>query len=99
MAVYWITFRLEDNPTYSKRYKAFTDEVNRLSSKWWVEPSSFFVFESSYTIDQIATALKTTISTSVDLVVIGMPDIKAARILGDFKDQDIFELIPFIKKV
>lgn len=99
MATYWLSFRLQDDPTYSERYKNLTEAVRKLSTKWWVEASSFIVFASPSSIDEIAASVADTIYLDTDLVIIGMPDFKSARLVGHHEDDDIFELVPFIKKV
>jgi len=99
MATYWLSFRLTDDRTYSERYKNLTDTVQNLSTKWWVEASSFIVFASASSIDQIASAISDVIYIDTDVVILGMPEFKSARLIGHHEDEDIFELIPFIKKV
>ncbi|MCR4265341.1 hypothetical protein [Nitratireductor sp. ZSWI3] len=99
MATYWLSFRLQDDSTYNQRYKDLTDTVQRLSTKWWVEASSFIVFASAADIDKIASEIADVIYVDTDLVIVGMPDFKSARLIGHHEDDDIFELMPFIKKV
>lgn len=99
MATYWLSFRIKDDATYSERYNALVETVRVNSSKWWLETSSFFVFNSSDGIDDLATAVKYAIDEAIDIVLIGMPDFKSARLIGANKDQDIFALIPFVKAV
>jgi len=100
MAAYWLSFRLDANQTYTERYDALYAAINNCSSSWWVESSSFIVFESDDSIDTIATKVKRAIAPGVDLVIIGMPDFKTARLIGNVEHQDIIsQLMPFIKKV
>ena len=56
-------------------------------------------FESGNGIDNIAAAVGSAMDADVDLVLIGMTDFKSARMIGDTQDNDIFGLIPFVKKV
>lgn len=95
---YWLSFRLEDNRSYRARYDALMDAVQQLSQKWWVEPSSFLVFSSSESIDSVAAAVKAAVDPNVDLVTIGMPDYKSARLIGNNGDPDVFDLIPFMRR-
>jgi hypothetical protein len=74
------------------------DAVQSLASKWWLEPSSFIVFSSSSDISVVASRIKDAINTAKDIVIVGMPDYKSARLIGANHDNDIFDLIPFIKK-
>jgi hypothetical protein len=98
MAVYWLTFRLEMNATYSNRHQALMDAVERISTGWWTEPTSFLVFESDQSIDGVAGTAKSAINPAIDLVLIGMPDYKSARVIGTVTDPDLFKLVPFTKK-
>ena len=98
MAVYWLSFRLADGPTYPARYDAFVDAVEQMKSMWWVETSAFFVFETTLDINAVAARAKAAIDPARDIALIGMPEFKNARIIGAFKDQDIFKLMPFTKK-
>ena len=98
MAVYWLSFRLETNSTYSERYDDLTKTIDINSSKWWYGTSSFFVFESVASIDEMVVVVKNAVDERVDLVLMGMPEFKSARIIGVNDDQDIFALMPFTKK-
>lgn len=102
---YWLSFRLHDSDgyeaTYSQRLKALNDEIEAACgnhNKWWFETTSFFIFASVETTDQIVTRIKRAIDTDVDLVVLGKTDYKTGRVVGRCKDQDIFTLVPFMKK-
>ena len=99
MATYWLTFRIHDDEGYEKRRDAVYDVINKLSTKWWVEPTSFIAFASGSSADQIATAVKSAFNPRTDLALLGMTDFKTARVIGASTDQDIFELIPFATKV
>lgn len=99
MAAYWLSFRLESDNTYSERYDALVEAVRLQSSKWWLETSSFFVFESANGIDSVASKVKAAINPSKNIILLGMPDYKAARLIGASTDEDILSLMPFIKKV
>jgi hypothetical protein len=98
MAIYWLTFRLQEDADYDDRYQALVDAIQRITTRWWVEPSSFMLFESSRDIDGVAASVKAAIAESKDLVLIGMPDYKTARLIGKSDDDDIFKLMPFTKR-
>jgi len=98
MATYWLSFRLENNRTYSDRYESLTESVRTAARKWWTEPSSFLVFECEFDIDTLADRFKRSINPTTDILLLGMPDFKSARIIGAYRDPDIFELMPFAKK-
>jgi hypothetical protein len=98
MAVYWISFRLHEDSTYDDRYKKLYAAAQKIGSKWWVDTSAFIVLDSAQSVDQVAAAVKAAIGPN-DVALIGMPEFKTARLIGQTKDQDIFELMPFTKKV
>lgn len=96
---YWISFRLDDNATYADRYQELVETIKQLSgARWWVETSAFAVFQSERPIDEVARILKSTIDASRDILLLGMPDYKDGRLIGESADADIFNFIPFIKK-
>lgn len=100
---YWLSFRLNDSgqwaDTYDHRYDALIDVIKTsCNGKWWFETSSFFLFASTRTADQLVSSIKMAIAESVDLVVLGKTDYKTGRVIGNCKDKDIYELVPFMKK-
>lgn len=99
MATHWLSFRIADDRTYRQRYEALVAAIQTHSTKWWLDTSSFFVFESVHSIDTIASAVKEAIDEDTDVILIGMTDFKSARLIGANQDKDIFDLIPFVKKV
>lgn len=98
---YWLSFRIHEDAGYSDAYEALIASVKKhvTNGKWWFETTSFYVFGSTSTIDAIAASVKAGIRPDRDLVVIGKPDYKTGRVIGKCEDQDIFSLIPFMKKV
>ncbi|MEA2861366.1 MAG: hypothetical protein QOC72_3405 [Methylobacteriaceae bacterium] len=103
MAVFWITFRLEDSgtmkPSYEQRYKALMDAIEECATQWWLDPTSFIAFESGMSAEGIATVAKTAINPAHDMFLLRNMDVKDAVICGKTTDQDIFKLIPYLKKV
>jgi hypothetical protein len=99
MATYWLTFRIAEDPDYAKRYERFVNAIEKITLKWWVEPTSFLLFESEHNIAQVAEAAKAAFNPRTDMALIGMPDFKSARLIGASTDHDIFDLMPFTKKV
>lgn len=98
MAVYWTTFRIHNDASYRTRYDALVEAIRVISKKWWVDPTSFLLFESDKSIDGVAAAVKEAINSATDMALIGMPDFKDARAVGHTHDQDLFALMPFAKK-
>jgi len=101
MAVYWLSFRLAEDSTYSERYTALNQAIDAMCSQWWFDTSSFFVFESDLGIDQVAVNAKAAVNPSKgkDIVLIGMSEFKSTRLIGVPDYEAIFGLMPFTKKV
>lgn len=99
MAVYWLTFRIESNRDYDRRYMAVLEAVRQLTdTTWWTEPTSFVVFKSAADIDTIAASIESEMGPD-DMALLGMPEFKSGRLIGASTDQDLFKLMPFVKKV
>lgn len=99
MADFWITFRLENDSTYERRYKALYAAAETNSSKWWVEPTSFIAVRSNLSIDALGQRLKAAINTSTDLVLLREIGVKNSRYAGVVQDDDFFEFFPDVKKL
>jgi hypothetical protein len=99
MAVYWMSFRIESNSTYSTRYTAVTEAIGKISTTWWIEPTSFIIFSSAKTINEIADIVKRSFNPKTDLAIIGMMENTATRLVGANDDKDIYKLIPKIVDV
>ena len=98
--LYWLTFRLEDNATWQRRYDALKLSISEctVGGKWWVEPTSFFLFRSEVGIDSIAALVADAIDTETDVALLAMTDYKAARVIGSVRDGDLFKLWPDAKR-
>lgn len=99
MAVYWMTFRLERDASYSDRYNALMEAVGSACTQWWIEPTSFVLFRSDESLDALASMVKSTINVRKDVALIGMTETKGARVVGTIADQDLFGLYPDAKKL
>lgn len=96
--LYFVAFRLKQDSTREARYAALEGALADASGgKWWKDPTSFIVFQSTLTIDQIATLVSDAIRETTDIAVIGMPEVKSARVVGVVEDDDLFELWDWIK--
>jgi hypothetical protein len=93
-----MTFRIADDQQYAQRYDNLVEAVRTIASEWWTESTSFLLFESALSIDDVAAKVKDAINPAKDLALIGMPDYKSARAVGAVKDGDLFKLMPFTKK-
>ena len=100
MATYWLTFRIHDTGNPDARRDALYEAIGKVTSEWWVEPTSFIAFDSGSDIDSLAAKAKSVINTNVDLVLIGMTDYKSARLVGSSDDfKTLLKLFPFVKRV
>jgi hypothetical protein len=103
MAIYWITFHIEDevvrNKNWNDRYNALIAAIDRNSTRWWFETTSFIAFESISSIDGLAYKFKAAIAPSKDLFLLRLMDSRSARICGRFTDQTIFKVMPYLEVV
>jgi hypothetical protein len=103
MSIYWITFRIHyetiGGRSYEKRYDSLVAEIRGSATTYWEEPTSFFALESSHDIDSLAAAFKQQIAPSHDMFLMRDMDHKDARICGAVHDQNIFKLMPYLRKV
>jgi hypothetical protein len=101
MAAFWLTFRLHGDKisgsSYEERYDALTTAVDKLSTQWWVEPTSFIAFESTQTIASIAAACKRAVAPTHDLVLIRQMDTQSALLVGQAAGATIYALMPYLK--
>lgn len=103
MARYWLSFTLDEatvgNRTYNARYKALYDTIHEISgTDYWEKTTSFIVFDTNKTIDQVTALVKKAVSPTYDLVLIRSLDVKAARIFGPNTNNNIFKLMPYLEK-
>jgi hypothetical protein len=99
MAVFWVTFRIKEVGDYGQRYEALKQAIIavKADAKWWVEPTSFFLFRSQFNIDQIAARIKGALDLKVDLVLISTTEAQAARVVGKLEDPDLYVFMPYAK--
>jgi hypothetical protein len=96
---YWVTFRIHDDATYEHRRDKLYEAIRTVSSKWWIEPTSFITFASNESANAIAFRIKSAFNPNTDLALPGMTDYKTALLIGKSEDSNIFDLIPFLKRV
>ena len=96
--LFWVTFRIEEIGDDDARRRALEQAVSDCSNgQWWKEPTSFILFESDLSMGRVAAHLKGAIDLEHDVVVIGMPNFKTARVIGKVKDGDLFDLWDWIQ--
>ena len=100
MAVFLVSFDLKYDETYSARYTSFMDQVKQ-GGKWWADTTSYVVVETSETIDEFCSRIytKSDFNSSKDLYLVLDANVKAGRVRGQVKDQDLFKLLPFVQKL
>jgi hypothetical protein len=94
-----LRFRIHESGNSQERRDDLYAALNDLSSMLWVEPTSFVAFESDSSADSIAAKVKAAIDSSIDLALLGMTDFRTAKLIGASEDTDIFQLIPFLKRI
>lgn len=104
MNEYWLTFRIEavkvGGVTSDERRQALYDTINRTAITWWLEPTSFVMFSSTDSINDIADACKKAISPAYDLVLLRELHTKSARAIGKFEYLDTLKaFMPYVTKV
>lgn len=99
MALYWLSYRLEDSWSpqggdYETRYRALLRALRtKVTGGHWEETTSFAVFESSAGIMDIAPALRAAIDPAEDTFLLRMMDAQQAVICGRVNDLNIFSML------
>lgn len=101
---YWLTFRIDsetiNGATSGQRRKALYDEIARISGTWWIEPTSFVLFDSEMEIGPIASMLKAKIAPSHDLVLIRELNARRARLIGHADEPETLKaFMPYLTVV
>ena len=104
VGTFWLSFFIEDNVrtqrSFDQRYEDIIKVITRhISGEYWEESPSFIIFESRSTIDQISHDAKIAIDPRHDLFLIRRLDVKQARICGKPADENIYKMMPYLKKV
>jgi hypothetical protein len=100
LGAYWLSFRVADDVEHQRSLEQRHDDLikslsRHISGKYWEKSTSFIVFESRSTIEQIAKDAKAAIDPLCDLFLLRKLDVKQARICGRNTDNNIYELIPY----
>lgn len=103
MTACWISFRIAKKTvagkTYDQRYEALEKAVLEIADNHWKETTSFIVFETTVAFDTAARTFRSKIAPEHDLFLLRRMDNKKATICGDNEDEDIFDLIPYLKTI
>ena len=58
MALFAVTFRIDDGPDYAKRWQSVVDAIKKEAiGPVWDEPTSFHLFQSNQTSKQLCDAI------------------------------------------
>lgn len=102
MATYFVSFTIEDETIngrdYNERWNAMYDAIRSMANSYWEETTSFVAFETEQSIGSITTAVKDALEPAIDTALIRSMDAKDARIIGLVADEDIFKIMPYLKR-
>jgi hypothetical protein len=102
MSDYWVTFRIESDATYDKRYKGLVEAMAlaRGSNASWGEPTSFWLVRTHLDIDAFTKALSKPLNATTDLLVVRELAVDDSRYFGAIKFPDVLKtFLPKVKKV
>ena len=98
MAGYWISFRIDTEfGDYAERYDDLMEAIKGNASRWWDDTTSFLAFETPDNIDRIMAKVISAIDEEHDIALVRAMDSKDAQIYGVIEDQDIFQIMPYLK--
>lgn len=96
MTTYLLTFRLSEShrafPSYVERYDALTSLAETHS--YWKEPTSFYIFQSTKTANQLIKNIESAIDASEDVVLLRAITSGPYYLIGKCEDDTISSLIP-----
>jgi hypothetical protein len=95
MAVYWLSYRIEEDATGDERREKLVNEIqfDIATTRYWLETTSFIVFENSKRIDVLAHRFRDIIDQRVDGFLMRAMERRVAYICGNWSDQDIITLM------
>lgn len=99
MQTYIVTFRIALTGDDDARREALIASILQGSSRHWDEPTSFLLVETEDSLDDLASWASQSIDPAVDIVLIRALDQKSARVIGRVEDRDLFELMPYCKRL
>ncbi|MBM6578892.1 hypothetical protein ILT44_01760 [Microvirga sp. BT689] len=100
MAVYTVSFELKYDDEYRKRYDSFMEQIKK-TTPWWAENTSYVVVETTEDIDAFCSRIytKSLFNATKDRYLVLDADVKSGRVRGPVVDNDLFKLLPFVKKL
>lgn len=99
-SVYWMTFGIANDGHFAVYHDRLKKAVTNIADgKVWNEPTSFCLFRSKLDLDAVADTLAKVIRNDRDFVLIGMPYRQDGRVLGNWSDDRLLQLMPFAQFV
>lgn len=100
MATFLVSFDLKYNDSYSKRYDSFMEQV-KAGGKWWADTTSFVAVETDEDIDTFCDRIyySSDFNGTTDLYLVLDANAISGRVRGKIVDQDLFKVLPFVKKL
>ncbi|HVJ51489.1 MAG TPA: hypothetical protein VM689_03460 [Aliidongia sp.] len=94
MAVYWISFRFDDDPGQAERRYALTKSIHTHKKRYWDRTDNFVIFESVHTLEFLADSFKRHLDRRRDLFLLCELATQSAVLYGHNTDPDVLELMP-----
>jgi hypothetical protein len=98
---YWVTFRVKEDSTSNRRRQGMVDAAVSIEKGRWMEPTSFFLLESSKDAATLVAYLAATLDVTKDvLVAVDIANPADAAYFGAVEDVGVLKsFIWNIKKV
>ncbi len=90
MYKYFLTFSIRKDGSYQTRYNNLVAAIVELSFNRWSETTSFIVFNSSYSIDEITSCLRGVLDPSRDVLVLNLLNAEGTRVIGSLATPNAF---------
>ena len=100
MSVFLVSFDIKSDSEYSHRYDSFMTQVKK-TTPWWADTTSFVAVETNESLDDFCSRIyvHSGFDSPKDLYLVLDANVKAGRVRGNLKDQDLFKLLPFVTKL
>ncbi len=103
MEQYWISFTIADKTiggrSYNDRYEDLVNDIRAFSINYWLDTTSFLIFETDLSLTAVGKRCKKAIAPSEDLIVIRELNKRSAVYAGKLDDDDLKVFLPYIKKL
>lgn len=81
--IYWVSYRIHEDYSYSTRYSNFINALDSASDKQWEnDTTSFHIIESSLSINAISASLKAPLNADTDNFLIRKMNTQSAIYFG-----------------